>query len=86
MNLISNASMKDLLDSQWPGYPKEYLKTINQIYDVIDLERDVLIDMWIGNMDSPADIDIIESDKLREKFGKIQNSEDFLGYINDFLQ
>lgn len=42
MNLISNASMKDLLDSQWPGYPKEYLKTINQIYDVIDLERDVL--------------------------------------------
>ena len=51
-----------------------------------DLERDVLIDMWIGNMDSPADIDIIESDKLREKFGKIQNSEDFLGYINDFLQ
>jgi len=42
MNLIANASMKDILDSSWPGYPKEYLKTINQIYDAIDLERDVL--------------------------------------------
>lgn len=42
MNIVANTSIKDLLDQVWPDYPQTYLKTINDIYDKVDMERDVL--------------------------------------------
>lgn len=43
MNLVANSSVKEMLDSLWPDYPKTYLKNISDIYEGIDiLERDVL--------------------------------------------
>lgn len=42
LTILANTSIKDLLDAYWPNYPSTYLKTINDIYETIDLDRSVL--------------------------------------------
>lgn len=42
MNLLAETSVEEILTQFYPGYPPTYLSTINEIYDNIDLDREVL--------------------------------------------
>jgi hypothetical protein len=66
--------------TSWPWHLRYY-----QWSKWWDLERDVWVDMWLGGVDSPVDVDIVDGDTLRKHFYQIWKDQDFLDYINGYL-
>lgn len=48
MNTLANTTIMEMLSQFWPNYPDNYLKTINEIYDTIELERGVINILLFG--------------------------------------
>lgn len=42
MNTLASTSIEEMLTQFWPGYPSTYLATINEIYDTLDFDREVI--------------------------------------------
>ncbi|MGM9971810.1 MAG: DnaD domain protein [Anaeroplasmataceae bacterium] len=42
IQVLASTPVKQILDTYWPGYPAIYLKTINDIYENIELDRGVI--------------------------------------------